>query len=104
MLCVGERNDRTLIWRFSLSAPPAAPLAVPGLSRRTGVSADGRFVALWAKDALVVVDVDRATAMRRPLPVDAVVPAQLIPLADRLIGVFRRARAAPVLEVFDTPW
>ena len=104
VLCVGERNDRTLIWRFSLSAPPAAPLAVPGLSRRTGVSADGRFVALWAKDALVVVDVDRATAMRRPLPVDAVVPAQLMPLADRLVGVFRRARAAPVLEVFDTRW
>ena len=42
--------------------------------------------------------------MRRPLPVDAVVPAQLMPLADRLVGVFRRARAAPVLEVFDTRW
>jgi Zn-dependent protease with chaperone function len=104
VLCVGERNDRTLIWRFSLNAAPGAPLAVPGLSRRTGVSADGRFVALWGKDALVVVDLDRATAMRRPLPTDAGVPAQLMLLADRLVGVFRRARAAPVLEVFDTRW
>jgi Zn-dependent protease with chaperone function len=104
VLCVGERNDRTLIWRFSLSAAPAVPVAVPGLSRRTGVSADGRFIALWGEDALVVVDLDRAIAMRRPLPADAGVPTQLMLLPDRLFGVFRRARTLPVLEVFDTRW
>jgi hypothetical protein len=42
--------------------------------------------------------------MRRALPADAGIPAQLVLLADRLVGVFRRARGAPVLEVFDTRW
>ena len=104
VVCVGDRNDRTLIWRFALDAAPTRPLAVSGLSQRTGVSPDGRFVALWGKDSLVVVDLDRAAAMRRPLPAEAGVPASLVPLADRLVGLFRRARAAPVLEVFDTRW
>ncbi|HZF04237.1 MAG TPA: M56 family metallopeptidase [Patescibacteria group bacterium] len=104
VVCVGDRNDRTLIWRFGLDAAPARPLAVPGLSQRTGVSPDGRFVALWGKDSLVVVDLDRAAAMRRPLPAEAGVPSHLVPLADRLVGLFRRAHAAPVLEVFDTRW
>jgi hypothetical protein len=77
---------------------------VPEVARRTGVSPDGRFVALWGKDALVVVDLDRALAMRRSLPAEAGVPMHVVPLADRLIAMFRRPRAAPVIEVFDTRW
>ena len=42
--------------------------------------------------------------MRRPLPVELGVPMQLVPVADRLLALFRRVRAAPVLEVFDTRW
>jgi len=104
VVCVGEGSERTLIWRFGVDAGPTNPLAVLEVGRRSGVSADGRFVALWGRDALVVVDLDRAQALRRPLPPDVGVPAQLIPLADRVIALFRRPRTAPVVEVFDTRW
>ena len=104
VVCVGDQHERTLIWRFGLDAGPTRPVAVPEVARRTGVSPDGRFVALWGKDALVVVDLDRALAMRRSLPAEAGVPMHVVPLADRLIAMFRRPRAAPVIEVFDTRW
>jgi hypothetical protein len=29
---------------------------------------------------------------------------QVVPLADRLVALFRRSRTAPVIEVFDTRW
>src|SRR5262249_56008676 len=58
VVCVGDRYERTLIWRFALDTGPARPVEVRGVARRTGVSPDGRFVALWATDALVVVDPD----------------------------------------------
>jgi len=68
VVCVGDRNERTLVWRFGLVAGPTRPLAVRNVARRTGVSPDGRFVALWGKEDLVLVDLDRAEATRRPLP------------------------------------
>lgn len=104
VMCVGSRHERTLIWRFALEAGPARPLAVGALARRAGFSPDGRFVALWGDDAVVIVDVDRAAALRRPPPADAGLPLQLVPLADRLVALFRRARSAPVIEVFATAW
>jgi Zn-dependent protease with chaperone function len=104
VVCVGSRYERTLIWRFALDAGPARPLAVSALARRTGISPDGRFVALWSDDAVVVVDVDQAAAIRRPLPADVGLPTQLVPLADRLVAIFRRARTAPAVEVFATAW
>ncbi len=104
VVCVGDRYERTLIWRFGLDARPSRPLSVPEVARRTGISTDGRFVALWGKSALVVVDLERGEAMRRSLPADVGVPLQVVPLADRVVAVFRRPRAAPVLEVFDTRW
>src|SRR5919108_724277 len=88
VVCVGSRYERTLIWRFALDGGPARPLAVPALARRTGISPDGRFVALWSDDAVVVVDVDQAAALRRPLPADTGLPTQLVPLADRLVALF----------------
>src|SRR2546422_438187 len=104
VVCVGDRNERTLVWRFGLEAGPTRPLAVRDVARRTGVSPDGRFVALWGKEDLVLVDLDRAEATRRPLPPDARVPTHLVPLGDRLVALFRRPRATPVVEVFDTRW
>ena len=104
VVCVGDRNERTLVWRFGLVAGPTRPLAVRNVARRTGVSPDGRFVALWGKEDLVLVDLDRAEATRRPLPPDAGVPTHLVPLGDRLVALFRRPGATPVLEVFDTRW
>ena len=104
VVCVGSRYERTLIWRFALDAGPARPLAVSALARRTGISPDGRFVALWSDDAVVVVDVDQAAAIRRPLPADVGLPTQLVPLLDRLVAIFRRARTAPSVEVFATAW
>jgi Zn-dependent protease with chaperone function len=104
VVCVGSRHDRTLIWRFALDAGPARPLAVAALGRRTGISSDGRFVALWGDDAVVVVDVDHAAALRRPVPADAGLPMEVVPAADRLVALFRRARTAPVVEVFATAW
>src|SRR5256712_385613 len=104
VVCVGDRNERTLVWRFGLDAGPTRPLAVRNVARRTGVSPDGRFVALWGKEDLVLVDLDRAEATRRPLPPDAGVPTHLVPLGDRLVALFRRPGATPVLEVFDTRW
>jgi hypothetical protein len=104
VVCVGDRHERTLIWRFGLDAGPARPFAVRDVFRRIGVGSDGRFVALWGKDALVLVDLDRGEAMRRPLPPDAGVPTYLVPLADRVVALFRRPRAAPVIQVFDTRW
>src|SRR5947199_285457 len=104
VVCVGDRNERTLVWRFGLVAGPTRPLAVRNVARRTGVSPDGRFVALWRQEDLVLVDLDRAEATRRPLPPDAGVPTHLVPLGDRLVALFRRPGATPVLEVFDTRW
>src|SRR5437773_2142364 len=104
VVCVGDRNERTLVWRFELVAGPTRPLEVRNVARRTGVSPDGRFVALWGKEDLVLVDLDRAEATRRPLPPDAGVPTHLVPLGDRLVALFRRPGATPVLEVFDTRW
>jgi hypothetical protein len=104
VVCVGEGSEHTLIWRFGVDTAPTHPLAVLEIGRRSGVSADGRFVALWGRDALVVVDLERSQAMRRPLPPDIGVPTQLVPLADRVVALFRRARTAPVVEVFDTRW
>jgi Zn-dependent protease with chaperone function len=104
VVCVGEGSERTLIWRFGVDIGPTHPLAVLEVGRRSGVSADGRFVALWGRDALVVVDLDRAQALRRPLPPDVGVPSQLIPLTDRVVALFRRPRTAPVVEIFDTRW
>jgi len=104
VVCVGDRHERTLIWRFGLDTGPTRPVAVLEIARRIGVSPDGRFVALWGKDALVVVDLDLARAMRRPLPPEVGVPMQVVPLADRLVALFRRSRTAPVIEVFDTRW
>src|SRR5437667_395187 len=104
VVCVGDRNERTLVWRFGLEAGPTRPLAVRDVARRTGVSPDGRFVALWGKEDLVLADLDRAEATRRPLPPDAGVPTHLVPLGDRLVALFRRPGATPVLEVFDTRW
>ena len=101
VVCLGERHEQTLIWRFALEARPTRPLSVLEVGRRSGVSPDGRFVALWGKDALVVVDLDRGTATRRPLPADVGVPVEIVPLADRVVAVFRRARSAPMLHVFD---
>jgi len=104
VVCVGDRHERTLIWRFGLDTGPRRPVAVVEIARRIGVSPDGRFVALWGKDALVVVDLDLARAMRRSLPPEIGVPMQVVPLADRLVALFRRSRTAPVIEVFDTRW
>jgi Zn-dependent protease with chaperone function len=104
VVCVGDRHERTLIWRFGLDTGPTRPVAVFEIARRIGVSPDGRFVALWGKDSLVVVDLDLARAMRRALPADVGVPMQVVPLADRLVALFRRPRTAPVIEVFDTRW
>src|SRR5439155_171306 len=104
VVCVGDRNERTLVWRFGLVAGPTRPLAVRNVARRTGVSPDGRFVALWGKEDLVLVDLDRAEATRRPLPPDAGVPTHLVPLGDRLVALFRRPGATPVLKVYDTAW
>ena len=74
------------------------------MSWRSGISPDGRFVALWGRDSIVLVDLERGQAVRRPLPQEPGLPQQLIPLADRLITLFRRPRSAPVLEVYDARW
>ena len=104
VVCIGEHKTRTLIWRFSLQAGPTRPLVVPDMSWRSGISPDGRFVALWGRESIVLVDLERGQAVRRPLPQEPGLPQQLIPLADRLITLFRRPRSAPVLEVYDARW
>jgi hypothetical protein len=104
VVCIGDHRTRTLIWRFSLETGPTRPLVVPDISWRSGISPDGRFVALWGRDSIVLVDLDRGQAVRRPLPQEPGLPLQLIPLADRLITLFRRPRSAPVLEVYEARW
>ena len=101
VVCIGDHKTRTLIWRFSLGAGPTRPLIVADMAWRSGISPDGRFVALWGRDSIVLVDLDRGRAVRRPLPQEPGLPLQLIPLADRLITLFRRPRSAPVVEVYD---
>jgi len=101
VVCIGDHKTRTLIWRFSLGAGPTRPLVVADMAWRSGISPDGRFVALWGRDSIVLVDLDRGRAVRRPLPQEPGLPLQLIPLADRLITLFRRPRSAPVVEVYD---
>jgi hypothetical protein len=104
VVCIGEQATRTLVWRYGLASRPTEPLVVPDVARRSGISPDGRFVALWGADAVVLVDLERGRAMRRPLPPHAGVPAQLVPLADRLVTLVRRSRSTPVVEVYDVRW
>lgn len=104
VVCIGEQASRTLVWRFGLASGPTPPLVVREVARRSGISPDGRFVALWGADAVVLLDLDRGRAMRRPLPPQSGVPSQLVPLADRLVTLVRRPRSTPAVEVYDIRW
>jgi len=103
VVCIGTHNGRTLLWRFDLATRPPPPLVIPGIARRSGVSSDGRQVALWTRDELLMVDLDLARANRWAVSPASGFPITIVPVAERLI-VFSRSGTGLAIDVYDTRW
>jgi len=103
VVCVGTDRGRTLVWRFDLGSSPTAPLIIPGRALRSGVSRDGRLVALLAGDELLMVDLDFARARRWTIPPGTAYPIDVVPAGDRLVTL-SYSRTGPSIEVYDARW
>ena len=102
-VCVGPERSRTLVWRFDIATAPAAPLIVAGRWWRSAVGRDGRMVALWTHDAVLMVDLDGRRANRWTVSHAPGYPIDVVPAGDRLLALTYAAGSASV-DVYDARW
>jgi hypothetical protein len=100
VVCIGTERGRTLVWRFDLAKRPTAPLVIPGVARRSGVSRDGRLVALWTPGEILMVDLDLARAHRWEMARAVGFPIQVVPAGERVI-LFGWSEGTAAIDVYD---